>query len=403
MIDKIQHYFKCGISSIKVILAWMILHLFKKGLLYQNIWLIEEKRTEARDNGYHLFCYLCKSHPEINAFYVITKDSADIRKVASIGNVIDAESFQHYLFFLAAKYNIGSQPYGAAPQPVSWNNKLRRLFRKDQKLVFLQHGITKDDLPMLYYKNTHFDLFVSGAKPEYDYILKKFGYTQKNLKMLGFCRFDNLYNNTPRKTILVMPTFRMNLVAKDREHPANEKEIQKFKKSLFYKGFSELLRNEILKEALHRFDYKVIFYLHYSLQSFTECFRIYEDDCIFIADRIHNDVQQLLMDSAVLVTDFSSVFFDFAYMEKPEVFFQPDEQEYREHHYSKGYFEYCVDGFGPVFTGVEETVSYLTQLMETGCVIEQKYLNRIESFFTIKDGKNCERTYNAINNIDNEE
>ena len=400
MIDKMQHYLKCGISSIKMILAWILLHLSKRGLLYQNIWLIEEKRTEARDNGYHLFRYLCKEHPEINAYYVITKDSADIWKVTSIGKVIYAESFQHYLYFLATKYNIGSQPYGAAPIPASWNNRLRKLYRKDQKLVFLQHGIIKDDLPMLYYENTHYDLFVSGAKPEYDYILKNFGYTQKNLKLLGLCRFDNLYNSSPGKTILVMPTFRKNLVAKDRERPANEKEIYKFKESLFYQGFSELLKNESLKEALHCYGYKIIFYLHYSLQSFTECFRAYEDDCIFVADRLHNDVQQLLMDSAILVTDFSSVFFDFAYMEKPEVFFQPDEKEYRAHHYSKGYFDYSAEGFGPVFFDSKETVNYLVNLLHNDCKLEKQYFGRINSFFTLRDTHNCERTFQAIYDLE---
>ena len=396
MIDRMQHYFDCGISSIKLLLAWTVLHLFKRGLFNQNIWLIEEKHTEERDNGYHLFSYLCKEHPEIGAYYVITKDSADIQKVTSIGKVIDDGSFRHYLYFLGAKYNIGSQPYGAAPQPASWNNRLRKIYRKDQKLIFLQHGITKDDLPMLYYENTHYDLFVSGAKPEYDYILKNYGYTQKNLKLLGFCRFDNLHNSNPGKTILVMPTFRKYLAAKDREHFATEEEVQKFKGSSFYQRFSELLTNEDLKRALKLFDYNLIFYLHYSLQSFTECFRTFEDDTIIIADRLHFDVQRLLMDSAILVTDFSSVFFDFAYMEKPEIYFQPDEKEYRTQHYSKGYFDYCKDGFGPVFFDSKKAVDYLIDLMRNDCIIEKQYLDRINSFFAIRDIHNCERTFQAI-------
>lgn len=396
MIIRLQYYYKCGISSIKMICAWAALHLFHRDLIKQNIWAIEEKHTEARDNGYHLFRYLCKKHPEINAYYMITKDSADYQKVASIGNVIEAESFQHYMYFLAAKYNIGSQPYCAAPQPASWNNKLRQFYRKDQKLVFLQHGITKDDIPMLYYENTHYDLFASGAKPEYDYILKNFGYTSKNLKLLGLCRFDNLYNSTPGKLILVMPTFRKDLVAKDREHPANENEVQKFKKSKFYLGFSELLRNEDLKKTLRRYDSKLVLYLHYSFQSYIECFREFEDETIIIADRLYYDVQQLLMDSAILVTDFSSVFFDFAYMKKPEIFFQPDEKAYREHHYSKGYFDYRTDGFGPVFSDTKDTARYLIELLRNNCKIEKQYIDKINLFFSPCDTNNCERTFQAI-------
>jgi CDP-glycerol glycerophosphotransferase (TagB/SpsB family) len=102
------------------------------------------------------------------------------------------------------------------------------------------------------------------------------------------------------------------------------------------------------------------------------------------------------MDSAILVTDFSSVFFDFAYMGKPEVYFQPDEKEYREYHYSKGYFDYYTDGFGPVFFDPMDTVEYLINLLCNNCEIEKQYLDRINSFFTIRDNHNCERTFQAI-------
>lgn len=42
--------------------------------------------------------------------------------------------------------------------------------------VFLLHGITKDFLPMLTYPTFKTDIFICGAKTEYDYILKNFNH-----------------------------------------------------------------------------------------------------------------------------------------------------------------------------------------------------------------------------------
>ena len=65
------------------------------------------------------------------------------------------------------------------------------------KSIFLQHGITLSNAKWLYYKNTKKRLFICGAKPEYEYIKKQFGYPEENLKYLGFarlsCKFFNLF------------------------------------------------------------------------------------------------------------------------------------------------------------------------------------------------------------------
>ena len=60
--------------------------------------------------------------------------------------------------------------------------------------VFLQHGITKDDAIMFYYKNTYFKYFICGAKKEFEYINEKFGYPDNNVIYTGFPRFDSLHN-----------------------------------------------------------------------------------------------------------------------------------------------------------------------------------------------------------------
>lgn len=41
----------------------------------KQCWLITERPTDARDNGYVLFKWLCQNHPEKNVIYAIRKNA----------------------------------------------------------------------------------------------------------------------------------------------------------------------------------------------------------------------------------------------------------------------------------------------------------------------------------------
>jgi len=60
------------------------------------------------------------------------------------------------------------------------------------------------------------------------------------------------------------------------------------------------------------------------------------------------DYQELIKESSLLITDYSSIFFDFAYLKKPVIYTHFDYNEYRENHVPEGYFNYKNDGFGPI-------------------------------------------------------
>ena len=98
----------------------------------------------------------------------------------------------------------------------------------------------------------------------------------------------------------------------------------------------------------------------------------------------------------MLITDFSSIFFDFAYMKKPEAFFQFDEEKYRGGHYEEGYFKYREDAFGPVLSTVEEVLRFIEERLSKECCMEDIYKKKVDTFFAYNDQNNCERTYNTI-------
>ena len=68
-----------------------------------------------------------------------------------------------------------------------------KLFKTKAKIIFLQHGIIKNDHPQLHFGKKQIDLFISGAKLEYDFLIKNFDYPQGYIKWTGLARYDFLF------------------------------------------------------------------------------------------------------------------------------------------------------------------------------------------------------------------
>ena len=120
---------------------------------------------------------------------------------------------------------------------------------------------------------------------------------------------------------------------------------------------------------------------------------------ITVANIKEDSVQQLLINSCLLITDYSSVFFDFAYMEKPVIYYQFDYNNYRNYHYQEGYFSYEKDGFGPVAYDEKKLILYIESYIKNQFKIKKDILNRINHFFPIRDQNNCKRILNEIKKL----
>ncbi|MDD7182833.1 CDP-glycerol glycerophosphotransferase family protein [Peptostreptococcus porci] len=111
-----------------------------------------------------------------------------------------------------------------------------------------------------------------------------------------------------------------------------------------------------------------------------------------MADREEYDVQTLLKESLMMITDISSVAFDFAYMKKPLVYYQkvPDDK------YNKGYFDYIEDGFGEVILDEENLIDTIESYFNNGFEMKDKYVKRVDESFNIRDNNNSQRIFDAI-------
>mgnify|MGYP004598831251 CR=1 FL=1 len=391
---------KLKINKIKTAIRYC-LEIVKCYLLYpvsillygrRNIYLFSERGTDARDNGLYLFRYYRREHPEINAYYVISDESADIDNVKEYGNIVQYKSINHYLLFLASTYKISTHIMGFSPN-MDFYSRYFRFIPIRGKIIFLQHGITKNNLPQLYYENTKLDLFICGAYPEWQYINDNFGYPDHVVRYTGLARFDGLFDNCVKKQVLIMPTWRMYLKY---NMPKN------FEESEYYQCWNEILQSPDLEKWAIEHNFRIVFYPHHEFQKYTHLFET-SSSSIVIADSAHYDVQSLLKESMLLITDYSSVDFDFAYMSKPVLYYQFDRDASFSNHYAKGYFDYDKDAFGDVAFSKNELLNYLEKWSKLGFVTEKKYLERINRFFPLQDKKNCERIILCIEEIGSKE
>lgn len=378
---KLESKFKYFIFLCLYFLLYPICKLF---FGRKNNWLICERGNDAQDNGFLFFSYLVKEHPKLKPVYLIHKKSPEFDKVSNIGKVVEFGSFKHFLMVIGYPIKVSSHLFGYAPW-VPLSKYYRRNKTKDTH-VFLQHGVIK---------NTHeglfgdvcksLDLFVCGAKPEYEFIFNEFHYKNDVPQYTGLARYDLLSDYKTNSQIIFMPTWRASLSGVSDEV---------FMDSEFFKNWSALINNEKLIQSCKKNNLTIKFYLHYSFQNYSHLFK--GNDIVTVVNFGEEVVQDLLKESKLLVTDFSSVYFDFGYMKKPVVYFQFDESTFNNEHYTKGYFDYRRDGFGDVCLKTEEVVDSIVKIIDNDFSVEEKYLIRMNTNFVYRDNKNCERIYNRI-------
>ena len=381
------------LDLLKLIVAKCLSPILKVHKSNRDIWIIGERKAEAKDNGYHLFKYIRENHPRAKVYYAIDRNSDDIEKIQSLGNFIYYDSLRHYILYVMSTKLVCAHLGGCVPDsPICWkfDNRERK------KKAFIQHGITKELIPSLMYESTKCDLFICGAKPEYEYVKSAFGYPEGSVQYTGFARFDNLHNSAIKEQILVMPTWRHWIPSSTWKSEDLDKCRGIFLQSNYFNKYNALINSNNLIKLLEKYDMNLIFYPHYEMQVYVDLFKT-KSNRITIANKDEYDVQQLLKESKILITDYSSVAFDFAYMRKLVVYFQFDEEEYYKKHYQRGYYNYKVHGFGPVVRQLDELEVALEKILDGS--IEESFKNRSDMFFEKHDKKNCERIYRAIKNV----
>jgi len=361
-----------------------------------NLWLICEDENEARDNAYWFFKYTREKHPETDIVYAINRKSPDYQKIYKLGEVIQYGSLLHWIYYLSASKLISSQKGGKPNAALCYLLEIYGLIKN--KRIYLKHGICINDLKWQYYEVTKYSLFVCAARKEYDFVKTNFHYPDSVVKLLGLCRYDNLNKeNTKKNQILIMPTWR-DWIARPVKQSNKYDDISEFTKTEYFKCWNSLLNNTELHNSLAENDLTVIFFPHRNMQKYLFDFTV-KTERIIIANWQDYDVQTLLNESIFLITDYSSISMDFAYMYKPLVYYQFDQEKYRTAQYQEGYFSYHNNGFGEVITNELELITVTLSYIKSNFAMKDIYSSRVSEFFCFTDRNNCKRNFEAVYNL----
>ena len=142
---------------------------------------------------------------------------------------------------------------------------------------------------------------------------------------------------------------------------------------------------------MRRKGYTGLFCLH---PIFAKQSAHFKDSDVFKINEGFVDYNKAFAESTVMVTDYSTIAFDFAYLNKPIVYTQFDKKEFYENQIYDECFDYDNEGFGPVCEDLDSAVNALCELIENDC--ENKYLDRIDSFFVNHDKNNAKRILEAV-------
>ena len=386
---------------------------------HRRIWIFMDRPNIAQDNGFSLFKYVVSlPRPPVEKYFAIYKQDSSVndmrimlnryrssnsrlfkfqklfglgeagneyQKVADLGFALPYRTLRHRLYSLYAEVIVSSNPDNDLIYPF-WDNYefLSGLVRS--KTVFLQHGVTKDDVSTWLNKyDKNLDLIVTVSEEEKESFLKSnYGYDESIVRVLGFPRFDNLEKLGDFEEIVIMPSWR-------RQYD-NLKDSE-FIKTDFYKVFNRLLNDEELIEFLDSEGYSLTFKPHPNLEKFIHLFN--RHPMVDFEERSYEDI---FNHSSLLVTDYSSVAFDFAYLKKPVIYYQYG----HDYHFDvdKGYFKYDSMGFGQVAKTHEEVKNDIIMAVLNGCEMDDIYAERVDDFFKYHDKMNSRRVFNAIFEID---
>ena len=369
-------------STLFIRFVYLILFPFYKN---KKIWMFMDRRDSADDNAEHLYKYCVDIEDGVEKYFTLSRDSKDFKRLSSsLNNIIAFNSIKQRILYLCSEKVISSHPDEFILNPFWGKNSKLYSGLINSKKIFLQHGITKDNVSLWLRKyDKNLDMLVTVSEREAQSFLDyEYNYDEKIIKVLGFPRFDNLSNDSDKKQILIMPTWR-----RDIDHLKDKQIIN----SLYFQKMNSLFNNKRLIKVAKEHGYDIIIKPHPKIMDIIDLFD--ENDYVHV-DKT-SSYQELFNNSSLLITDYSSVAFDFAYIKKPVIYYQYAD----DYHFQETFFDYETMGCGEVISDEDELIKQIEDYIINECKMKEMYNQRVESFYKFKDKNNCKRVYEEIKDL----
>lgn len=344
------------------------------------------------DSPRAIYEYMLEHYPDKKYVWLINDDSIEIP-----GNPIRIKSKSiKYMYYCA----VAGLWVTNTRQP-KWYIK-----RKGTKLLQCWHGtplkrLVFDMGEVFGSQSGDYKKFFYQQACEWDYLISDnafstnafhsaFKYPKEKMLEAGYPRNDLLFGDdkeeralklkqklglpTDKKLVLYAPTWRDDQARGNKEY-----------------GFE--LKFDLKKMAQLKDEYFFILRMHYFISDNLE---LTDEEKEYVADYSkYNDIGELYLMSDVIITDYSSVFFDFANLRRPMLFFVYDLEDYRDtlHGFYFNMEEGCP---GPMLKTNEEVIDALKNIDKIEAQYKEQYDKFCEEFCSLDDGHAAERVVKAI-------
>lgn len=355
-------------------------------------WLFFDKLYKAGDNAEYLFEYCSRNAEDVNCYYIASKDSPDYRRLKKKygRHILKFESFRQRLMVLHGDMIFATHAH--VLKYCGYKGNFQKYFRHllRARVACIQHGLTVQDIAQ--YQNRlrdNISFYFCASKYEIENLKRPiYGYRESELKLTGCPRYDGLISHE-RQQILIAPTWRRNIVISGNKIGTAKQYNPQFKNSKYFEIYNRLINDRRLQEMAETYHYKLIYLVHPTLSSQVGDFDANQNLSILsAADGI--SYEKILTESSLMLTDYSGVQFDFAYMKKPVLYYHPEELPPQ---YEETVYKYDTMGFGPVVEKYDAIIKELCDYMKNGCRMKEQYVKRVEDFFAYTDHDNCKRIY----------
>lgn len=363
---------------------------------FAHAWVFIDRDVDSGDSAEDQYWWMKAHHPEINSWFVVRQGTRDWLRMSAAGaRLIGYGTPEFYALLSHADHLASSHADRFITHALPPKMRPPRYV-----FTFLQHGVIKGDISH-WLNPKDIQVFVSSTPDEYRYLTMSpaYRYSTKEVQLTGLPRFDVLKERSDavsepeRNLILVMPTWRDYLVGPMGKDSADRAPIADFAMTNYARSISEFLNNYQLLSSSRDAGKYIVFMPHPNMQPYLSEFIV--PDQVDVRSYAETDVRDLLIHASLLVTDYSSIAFNAAYLRTPVTYFQFDQDEYLSEHTERaGYFEYDQHGFGPVTVSANHAARSVVAILKDGP--SPKFSERMEHAFPTRDGQNRNRVYQAM-------
>ena len=366
-------------------------------------YILLDRVDAAGDNGELLFRHVGEhgwlgGHNRV--FFCVARSSPDYLRMKETGGVLGYGTLAHLIEFFRGAVVISSHANAATFNPFGRDER----FLRDMihiKRVFVPHGVMNSSHCHWCSRDTvNLDLFTTTTRDEYAMMLaSRIGYTAEHLRWTGMPRYDRLQPGHGN-TIVLMPTWRQGLLDRLGSLKDFGENAAAFEASDFASEWRAIAESSQVARLARSGDIKVTVVWHPQIhRAFRRWSRGNGRMVEALLGRETVDFEQLKNTGMLLVTDYSSISFDFAYLGKPIAYYQFDAERMLAdptyHRYPPD-FDFRNKGFGPILKKREHVLGWIHEKARDGAKLDEPYRTRADRFFEFRDRENCRRVWSAI-------